>query len=227
MMTIDLFDLGIVEMLGGKLTEYREGGETRLEYAVPHPTVLGNKLYGGKIPIFFAGGNQQFMSKVCPYIVINRTGIDKDDGRRVGWNLEYAKPSKFARDLITTDAFGNVYTGKSQYELKTRTMPYDIAYEITAVSRGGMAKTEAQTLFMYLLSIFTPDGFSLTVRNEDDIRTYDGSTEDIQTDTNYLDLTMREIKYGLTIKIKGEIDFAIGYDVMSVGGLPVGTFSQS
>lgn len=225
MVYLEHFDLGIFTLLEAKLVTVTDGGVARGEYAVTHPTVKGPSQYEGKIPVFFAGGNQNFMAKYFPCIVVSRTEApDADDNRKVGWNLESVKPAPFSTTNTVTDQFGVVYEGRSAYRIKTRTFPYDLTYEVTATARGGTAKSDAQALWMYLLGRLTPDGFSVAiVDSEGNERTYDGTVDNPIIDTNYLDLTMREIKYGMTIKVKGEIDFAEPFDVKSVSERPTAT----
>lgn len=202
------FDQGCMDMLEATLMDVVIDQIPRQEYVVTVAGIEGPKEFQKKIPVYFAGGNQNFSPAFYPCIVINRTDIEEDDSRKFGWNLESVKPSPFANTVTLVDAWGNEHTGVDKKREKKRSVPYIIPYEIQVMARGGKARREAQKIFRHVLSIFTPDDLTFAAKDSDgDEREYDAKVEIQSQDVNYLDLTMREYKCVLTCRVSGEIDF--------------------
>jgi len=215
------FDEAIVKMTGATVITAQNNGRTESLYAFDLPKVEGPEIYGKKIPVFFAGGDQNYVSAHYPCVVIKRTSLEVDDSRKQGWSIESSEPAPYAEEITVTDRYGRTHVGYNKKRLKAAAIPYKITYELELTARGGKARSQAQLMFEKLSRIFTPDGIEfLLIDSIGDERGYNGTVELDNEEYNFLDLSAREHKRLIRVVIDGEIDFYEPFDTQTVSEAP-------
>ncbi len=217
------FDEGVISTFGGVLRDVVVDGGQRREYVVPIAGIEGPPEYHGALPVYFVVGKGVFRPKRLPAIVIRRTELEpafQNGGQ--SWGIESKTASPGAPTVTVTLPSGSAVTGPSRVMVKLPATPFNIAYDITARCRGPSAMADAALALAHLLSIATPPGFTVRVRDSDDgERGYDGFVQSIADIAEVADLLTRDAGWTVGFLIHGELDLSKPVEARTVIAIPV------
>lgn len=212
-MTLDLFDYGVIRTLGRDLNLRSDKTDPDLPCFVVD--IPGSTT--GTVHIIFGDPDVVFVKKKFPSIVIERQDFAQALERWMGiGQLEYKA------GVSGTEAVVNGVSGFWDYESKPQAIPYNIPYKITCFD---LYERNVQAILLKVLKAFPPTG-KLFVRDSLNLeRTYEVDVEGgVSSAHEIIDASRRVKGYSVEIVVQGELDL-IGPDTTtSVSGIDLNMY---
>ena len=219
------FDLGIVEYLGGteysgnyyfldpnKIISAYSGENGPSPILIPPlfpddhgiPSEVGKQMPG--IPIIFENPNE-IGRYVLPSIRIAPEDLSPALERMNGYHLKYKCPAPGANPLtVPMGNSGATVDGYDKYESQEGARPYDIPYTIHLGATGNAARTNANAMLKYAMTLFQPNGSLEVYDTLGDKRWYTFFTEGPSSLSIIGDIGDRAIINSLSVRVLGELD---------------------
>ncbi len=206
------FDQGLVETMGACI--------------IPSAPIPDNQRYWlnvdgvdpppGKpgIVVTFSFPEAEFKSMVLPLILIRRDDISPANERWQSRHITYRTPAKGANKItLGSQAPGQTalegLSGFDRMEQGFQAIPYDITYTVSIMShyRGAIGQRGAvQTIFEYLLTLYTPYSVTTVIDDEGDPRGYYTFMEATSVLDEHPTVGERIIGFGVTLRVEAELD---------------------
>ena len=163
------------------------------------------------IVVTFSFPEAEFKSMVLPLILIRRDDISPANERWQSRLITYRTPAKGANpvQLPTNDTALSGLRGFDTMEQGFQAIPYDITYTISILShyRGAIGQRGAvQTIFEYILTLFSPYSVVTVIDDEGDPRGYHAFMEATSVLDEHPTVGERIIGFGVTLRVEAELD---------------------
>jgi hypothetical protein len=204
--TLRSFDDGVVRMMRATLlTPQRTAGFGANYFIQNVPNMTQPPDYPG-VPVTFSVPTDIFEEYRIPVVVVQRTSIQPAMQRWHPGAWQYRAPAAGAAPVTF-----NGMSGFNRYALVSQAIPFDIDYTIRIIARnrGGASeatpRSQANALFMYLISIWQPYSAVYVEDSIGDIRSY-SVTAQYGVEDEVIDVTARTIGFTIDITVEGELD---------------------
>jgi hypothetical protein len=210
--TLRDFDAGVVLTMGA---QQGEGSFSRYYFLPAIPGVCPPRGLPG-IPIVFSTSEDVFTEYVIPQVVVTREDIAPAMQRWHPGARQYRVPGL---------GVAQVEGGYEAYEEMTSAVPYDFTYQISveARNRGGVGtevRSQANAVFMYVLSIYQPYSLVRVVDSIGDTRRYEAFGDSLSMLDEVLDVTDRTVGFGISLRVEGELDLNVPWTYPAVTQAP-------
>lgn len=206
------FDQGIVETIGGVLTQQTvddgRGGtvqQTKWMLPVSKMRFLKSLKYpgigpDGAVQITIVAPEETYESELVPEVIVKRGDPAPATARFHPHTIVYDTPSAAAK--VVTAASGRV--GVDVAEVRNAAFPFDIPYDIDVRTR---VRNDSTAFLKHLLWIFRPPASPMWLRDSlGDKRTYDAFLESLPAINELASVAERVVGFSLSIRVEGELD---------------------
>lgn len=173
------------------------------------------------IPVYFISSDTRLVDYVVPSFIVRRDDPQEATERWFSLYHKYRAPAPGAKK-VTLNYMGQEIEGYDKYETQIASFPFDMTYQISCLTSGRRAESDAQIMLLKMMKTFRPKICQVKVVDSfGNNRYYNAETNAPMSLKESLDIVDRQSGFTITLKIDGELDLTERVISKAVTEIPI------